>query len=421
MIRVRKFSMIFTLLTVFLVVGAMASTSLVVYSDFALVQSDVFQKSSNSLIIPTTDSAVKDSLVVSAPFNWYKFHQGEKYSLSEILRTYLGKTIEFKFEDGTLKTVRVVSVEPVILQEPQTGKVFFSPTGEYIFPSLPSLDSKNYFVVSTSAMDITYRYISSNIGWKAVYNLDLDTSKLDGCVVLWNKTDMNFKDFNLTFVAGKPNVEMERKAEYSKAITLNAAPGEFTPPNQAQNMGGYKVYDFGNVKSLKKNSDISISLFSKRVKVERLNVSYNPNGNFETVNLVARIHHDFPIPQGVVSLYKKSNGVKYFIGESNVVDSPASATLDVPYGKNFDVEVKNVRTQRSLIAKNVYLYKYKVTIRNSSDKKQGVWIYEYVPDGSDVQVNGANMKRISSNEVRFYLDTDMHEEGTFSYSVQTSY
>ena len=421
MICVRKFSIIFTLLTVFLVVGAMASTSLVVYSDFALVQSDVFQKSSNSLIIPTTDSAVKDSLVVSAPFNWYKFHQGEKYSLSDILRSYLGKTIEFKFEDGTLKTVRVVSVEPVIFQEPQTGKVFFSPKGEYVFPSIPSLDSKNYFIVSTSATDIAYRYISSNIGWKVVYNLDLDTSNLDGCVVLWNKTDMNFKDFNLAFVAGKPNIEMKRKATYSKTITLNTAPGEFTPPNQAKNMEGYKVYDFGNVKSLKNNSDISISLFSKKVKVERLNVSYNPNNSFETVNLVARIQHDFPVPQGVVSLYKKSSDVKYFIGESKVVDSPASATLDVPYGRNFDVEVKNVRMQRTLIAKNVYLYKYQVTVRNSSNKKQGVWIYEYVPEGSDVQVNGANMKRISSNEVRFYLDVGSQRKGTFNYSVQTSY
>lgn len=421
MIHVRKFSIIFTLLTVFLVIGAMASTSLVVYSNFALVQSDVFKKSSNSMIIPTTNGAVKDSLVVSAPFDWYKFHQGERYSLSEILRSYLGKTIEFKFKDGTLKTIRVVSVNPVILQEPQTGKVFFSPLGEYIFPSLPSLDSKNYFVVSTSATDIVYRYISSNIGWKAVYDLDLDTSKLNGCIVLWNKTDMNFKDFNLTFVAGKPNVEMKRKAEYSKAITLNAAPGEFTPPNQDKNMEGYKVYDFGSIKSLRSNSDISIPLFSKKVKVEKLNVSYNPNSNFETVNLVARIQHDFPIPQGVVSLYKKSSGVKYFIGESSVVDSPASATLDIPYGKIFDVEVKNVRTQRSLIAKNVYLYKYQVTIRNSSNKKQGVWIYEYVPDGSDVQVNGANMKRISSNEVRFYLDVERQREGTFNYSVQTSY
>ncbi len=421
MIQVRRFSAIFALLTVFLIVNVMASTSLVVYSDFALVQSDVFQRSNNSLIIPTTDDVVKDSLVVSMPFNWYKFHQGEKYSLNEVLRFYVGKTIEFKFEDGILKSVRVLSANPMILQEPQSGKVFFSPAGECIFPSLPSLDSKNYFIVSTNATDVTYQYLSSNIGWKAVYNLDFDTSILNGHVVLWNKTDMNFKNFNLAFVAGKPNIEMERKAEYSKAITLNAAPNEFTRPEQVKNMGGYKVYEFGNVKSLKGNSDISISLFSKKVGVEKLNVSYNPSNNFETVNLVARIHHDFPIPQGVVNLYKKSNGVEYFVGESNVVDSPASATLDVPYGKNFNVEVKNVRMQRSLIAKNVYLYKYKVTIRNSSDKKQGVWIYEYVPDGSDVQVNGADMKRISSSEVRFYLDTDMHEEGTFSYSVQTSY
>ncbi len=417
----RKFSTILALLAIFLSVSVIASTSLVVYSNFALIQSNLFQRSNDFLIIPTTNDVVKDSLTISMPFNWYKFHQGEKYSLNEILKSYLGKSIEFKFEDGTLKTVRLISVEPVIFQEPQSGKVFFSPAGEYIFPSLPPLDSKNYFVVSTNATDITYQYLTSNVGWKAVYDLDLDTSRLNGHIVLWNKTDMSFKNFNLAFVAGKPNIEMKRKAEYSKTIALNAAPDVFTPLNQAENMSGYKVYDFGSVKSLKSNSNTSISLFSKKVEIEKLNVSYDPNSNFEEVNLVAKIQHDFPVPQGVVSLYEKSNGVKYFIGESNIVSSPASATLEVSYGKNFDVEAKNVRIQRSLIAKNVYLYKYQVTIRNLSNKKQGVWIYEYVPDGSYVQVSGANMERISSHEVRFHFNAKARWEGTFNYSVQTSY
>lgn len=422
MICVRRIAMIFVLLILTLTMGALATTSLVVYSNFALIQSNVFQRSGDLIIIPTTNGAVEDSLVVSQPLNWYTFHRAEKYSFNKILKNYVGKTLQFKFQDGTFKDVRVISYDPAILRDVQTGQVYFSPAGEYIFPSISSIDSKNYFMVSSNATELFYTYITSNVGWRGVYSLDMDSSMMTGNINLWNKTDMNFKNFHLAFVAGKPNVKVQRKEKYGKAIALSAVPNVFTPPSQSQSLRGYKVYDFGNVNSLNANSSLFISLFSKKIALKKLNVAYNPSNNFETVSLVAKIQHDFPIPQGILSLYTTSHGVKYFLGQSNIPDSPASAVLEVPYGKNFDIEAKNIEKQRVMISKRVYLYTYEVTVHNSSNKVQGVWIYEYVPSGSVVTpVGNVHFERVSSNEAHFYIDVKPHSKGVFDYSVQTSY
>ncbi len=422
MIHVRKISIIFILITTFLTAGILATTSLVVYSDFALIQSNVFQRSGDLIIIPTTNGVVENSLVVSQPLNWYTFHRAEKYSFDKILKNYLGKTLQFKFQDGTLRNVRVISYDPAILKDVQTGQVYFSPAGEYIFPSISSIDSKNYFTVSSNATELSYSYITSNIGWRGIYSLDMNSSMMIGNVNLRNRTDTTFKRFHLAFVAGKPNVVVQRKEKYGKTIALSTTPNVFTPPSQSQSLGGYKVYDFGNIHSLSANSSLFISLFSKKVELEKLNVAYNPSNNFKAVSLVAKIKHDFPIPQGVLSLYTTSHGVKYFLGQSNIPDSPASAVLEIPYGKNFDVEVKNVEKQRIMVSKRVYLYTYETTVRNSSNKIQGIWIYEYVPNDSIVTpVGNVQFERVSSNEVHFYIKVKAHSKGVFSYRVQTSY
>lgn len=424
MICVKKISMIFILFTVFLAVGIFATNSLVVYSDFAIIQSNVFQRSGDLIVIPTTNAVIENSLVVSHPLNYYTFHRAERYSFDKILKNYVGKTLQFKFKEGTLKNVRVISYDPIILKDVQTGQVYFSPDGEYLFPSISSVDSKNYFAVSTNATELSYSYITSNIGWKGIYSLDMDSSTMIGNINLWNRTDTTFRNFHLAFVAGKPNVEVQREKNYGKAIgnSLRAAPTSFTHPSQVQSLGGYKVYDFRNVDSLGANSSLFISLFSKKISLKKLNVAYNPSNDFKPVDLVAKIQHDFPIPQGVLSLYKKSQGVEYFLGQSNIPDSPASAVLEVPYGKNFDVEVKNVEMQRITISKRVELYTYETTLRNSSNEVQSVWVYEYVPAGSIVTpVGDLHFERISSNEVHFYVDVKAHSKKVFSYHVQTSY
>ncbi len=431
----KKIQMIFILFVFTLAAGSLATTSLVVYSNFALIQSNVLQRSGKLFVIPTTNDAVENSLTISEPLNWYEFHRAEKYSLDEILKNYMGKVLQFNFQNGAVRKVMVISYSPVILKDVQTGQVYFSPSGEYIFPSIPSIDSKNYFLVSpnvektkffdstkTNVKEISYSYLSSNIGWNAVYTLDVDSSQMNGNVNLWNRTDTTFKNFHLSIVAGKPNVTLQRKENFGKAIVLSAAPSVFSPPNQSQNLEGYKVYDFGNVDSLNANSSIFISLFSKKVKLEKINVAYQPSRKFEPVTLVAEIQHDFPMPQGLMSLYTKSQKVEYFLGQVNIPNSPASALLNVPYGKNFDVEAKNVEKQRSMISKDVYLYTYEVSLRNSSNKTQGVWVYEYVPTGSIVTPGeNVQVERVSSNEVHFFIKVKAHSKVDFIYRVQTSY
>lgn len=418
----RKTIFVFSAFALILAASLMASASLVVYNDFALVTSnDVIAKSANTLLLPTTDSPVPGSLVTSVKINGYTFHGAESYSLESMLENFVGSNVQFLFRDKTLKTLRVVSAKPIVLQDPQTGGVYFDPRGEFIFPMLPGIDSKNYFVASTSATGMTYSYLSSNIGWKGVYTLDLGDSVMNGNVTLWNRTKTNFRNFDLAFVAGNPNISQSRSnSAYEKTAVMMAA-ADFSQPGS---VGGYKVYRYGAVDRLDADSTAFIPLFYKKVKIEKLNVAYNPSSNFQNAVQVAKMTHDFPIPQGTVSVYTTSNGVKYFLGQSSITDSASMSELDIPYGDSFDLEARQVEQSRVLISKDVYRYTYEVTASNSSKDAQGLWIYEQVAPGSVVTVPGGQSvryERISSAEIHFYVDLKPNSKDVFTYSVQRSY
>ena len=414
----RKLVFLFLMLTMGTIFWA--SETLVVYSDFALIQSDLFQKSNGLLILPSTNFAIADSLVTSASMNWYRYHRAESYSLNTFLNFYVGKIVKFKFQDGSVKNLKLVSTNPDILQDPQSGMVYYSPSGEYIFPSLVQIDSRNYFILSTPATRISYNYLSTNIGWKAIYNLKIDSSILEGNVMLWNKTDTTFKNFHLFMVAGKQLKNFRESVNYPKALTLSSK-SVSTIPN-VESTQGYKVYDFGMVKDLNANSNVFLSLFSKKVQLEKLNVSYEPPNTFKKAMQVVRIKHDFPMPRGIVNLYTVRNGAPCYLGQSPIPDSPASSVLEITYGENFDLEVKNVKMFHTMISKDTFVDGYKVYVKNSSDKDQGVWIYKYIPQSSSyITSNDLKIERISANEIRFYVMVKAHSEEKFEYNVQASY
>jgi hypothetical protein len=396
-----------------------AGETLIAYSNFAVIQSNVSQRSNGFLIVPTTNFAVQDSLVTSSPMNWYRYHTAESYSLQAFLDSYVGKLLIFKFQDGSIKTLKLISTKPEVLQDPYDGTIYLSPAGEYLFPSSISVDGRNYFIVSTNSTQLRYHYISTNIGWKAFYDLDMSSSILKAKILLWNKTDTSFKDFHLLMVAGKQFENFQRTENYSKTLALSSA-----PPSEGQFFGsyqGYKIHDFGNVKSLKSHSKLFLSLFSKKINFERINVSYNPSDNFSKALQAVKIKHDFPIPTGTMSLYDEYEGAACYLGQFNVPDSPASSTIEIPYGENFDLEVKAVKTYHSMISKNTFVDSYKVEVANRSDKTQGVWIYKYVPQSSNITSNDLNIERVSASKIRFYVEVKAHSEGNFEYTLQASY
>ncbi|WP_036221368.1 hypothetical protein [Mesoaciditoga lauensis] len=409
---------VFSLVLILMSTVLLANGELIVYSNFAVVQSNISQRNNGLLILPTTNSAVQDSLVTSSPVNWYRYHKGERYSLDTFLDSYVGKVLKFKFQDGTIKNLKLISTNPEILQDTQNGMVYLSPAGEYIFPSLVSLDTRNYFAVSTNATTLLYHYISTNIGWKAVYDLNISSSKINGKILLWNKTDTTFKDFHLLMVAGKQFENFQN--HYSKALA--AAPKMALEERlNVESSQGYKVYDFGQVKSLREDSTVFLSLFSKKVDVEKINVAYDPSNNFAKAVQAVKIKHDFPMPQGVMSLYSDYNGVSYYLGQSSIPDSPASSTLEVPYGENFDLEVRAVKVRHLAISKNTFIDKYEVDVKNFSDRDQGIWIYKYVPQSSQITSGNLKIERIAANRIRFYMKVKAHSEGKFEYTLQTSY
>ncbi len=414
----KSIKVLFFLLLVVSATSIMGET-LVVYSNFALISSNKVQRRDGFLIIPTTNFTIQNSLSTSLPIKSYRYHKGEACSLQAFLNAYVGKLVEFKFQDGSVKTLKLLSARPQILQNPHTGNVYFSPVGEYIFPSPILTDEKNYFVVSTNATQLSYNYISTNIGWNAFYTLSMNSSTLDAKLLLWNETDTEFKNFHLFFVAGKQFEEFRKSGIYPKSLAIRSPQ---TLENSSFNSyEGYKVYNFGTVKTLDANSKVYLSLFSKKVNVEKINVAYNPSQNFTKVSQAVRIKHEFDLPAGTISIYDEKDGISYYLGQAKVQDSPASSVLEIPYGENFNVEVKNVKVRHSIVSKESFVDYYKFYVVNHSNKEESVWIYEYVPQSSEVMSKTLNIQRISANEIRFYVKARANSEENFDYEVRASY
>jgi hypothetical protein len=401
-----------------------ATTNLLVYDQMALVSSNaVIKNGNNSFMIPTTNGAMPESLVTSSSVS-YKYHAAESYSLDYFLKRFLGTTVQFQFTDNSttiVKNVRILSSDPIIIQTIDGGKVYFSPSGQFIFPSLPQIDSQNYFLVSTNASSLSYSYLTNGIGWKAYYTLNVDNGSMNGEIELWNKTDTTFKDFNLAFLSGIPFTSNTSQPQMAKTFAAAYAPSPSMP--QVQSVEGYKIYNYGKVDELDSNNAIFLPLFSKNVKLVKLNIVYNPSQNLTNAVQVAKIDHDFAIPAGMVSLYTTKDGMTYFLGQTNITDTASMVSLDLQYGQNFDLSAKQVETQRTMVTKDLYGYTYQITAVNSSSNNQSLWIYISIPPDAIVTSTPTNIQfeRPSTMQIRFRVDLKPNSEEVFTYGLQTSY
>ncbi len=402
-----------------------AFTNLVVYDQMALVFSNVVLKSGDKLIIPTTNGAVAESLFTS-PTVPYEYHAAESYTLNYLLKRFLGTTVQFEFttpSTNILKNVRILSYDPIIIQTVNDGKVYLNPTGQFIFPSLPNVDSQNYFSLLTDATSISYSYMTDGIGWNAYYDLNIDDGLMDGKIELWNKTDTTFRDFNLAFLSGKPFTSQQNEQRQIANKVFAAAMAAVPSSPSIENVGGYKIYNYGRVNELDQNTAIFLPLFSKKVKVENLNIVYNPSQNFTNAIQVARVSHDFAIPSGTVNLYTTKNGMTYFLGQKNVTDTASMIALDLQYGQNFDLSAKQIETQRMMVSKDLYNHLYQITIMNSSSKAENLWIYISIPSDAVITSTPTNVlfERPSADQIRFNVDLKSNSEVVFTYGLQTSY
>lgn len=403
-----------------------AFTNLLVYDQMALVFSNATIRNGNGLLmVPTTNGAMPESLVTSNVIGSYNYHTAETYTLEYFLKRFLGTTVQFNFTNSSTnvtKNVRILSDNPIIIQTVDNKKVYLSPSGQFIFPSLPQIDSQNYFLVSTASTSLSYSYMTNGIGWNAYYALNIEDGSMNGKIELWNKTDTSFKDFNLAFLSGTPftsqNVQNTQMAK-----VFASAYGPSPSVQSVQNIEGYKIYDYGQVNELDSNSALFLPLFSKKVKIEKLNIVYNPSQTFNNAVMTAKVSHDFAIPSGTVNLYTTKDGMTYFLGQTKVTDTASMISLDLQYGQNYDLSAKQVETQKTMVSKDLYNHIYQVTIVNSSSNTQGLWIYVSVPSDAVVTSTPTNVQfeRSSSTQIRFYLKMKPNSQEVFNYGLQTSY
>ncbi|MGC9212343.1 MAG: hypothetical protein ACP5F2_02660 [Athalassotoga sp.] len=403
---------------------AFSMTNIVAYNQIALISSNVTVKNGKGVfIIPATNGTMPESLVISAN-GTYEYHSAESYTLDYFLKKFLGTTVQFEFTSEStniVRNVRILSANPVIIQNVENGKIYFSPSGQFIFPSFPQIDSQNYFIVSTNASSISYSYLTNGIGWKAYYTLNLDNAIMTGKVELWNKTDTTFRNFNLSILSGNLITSNTFQPQMVRAFNAAFAPATSMP--EAQSVEGYKIYGYGKVEELDSNSAVFLPLFSKNVKVEKLNIVYNPSQNFTNAVQVAKVSHDFPVPAGTVSLYRTNDDITYFLGQTNITNTASGISLDLSYGQNFDLGARSIEIQRTMVSKDLYDHYYQVTAINSSSTPGSLWIYISIPsDATVISVpSGIKFERPSTTQIRFYLDLGPNSKEVFTYGLQTSY
>ncbi len=372
------------------------------------------------------------------------FSQNYSYDLisfHSLLKYHLGQQVLYAKDEESKerKEGTLLSENPILIQEKDQGAIYTP--HQLFFPSIPkemAVKPSLFWNIKTDAsqLDITLQYLTSQIGWKSDYTLDLgDNRKLDlgAWVTIDNRSGASFKDANITVLAGDVHmpVRVEPRA-YTKEV-LAAAPAADNITNEP--FSGYHLYAIPFLETINDKEQKQISFIDKKqipFDEYALNEQLDYFSNFgerelQFDHIVALQNSQqnrlgIPLPRGTVRAYKKDKQHKsQFIGADFINDTPKDEELKINIGKYFDIVGKE-RVSEFRVTKHQQYIAYEITLNNRSQKKETIKLKRDTPPNQgkltikDSCTAPCAKERISAFSTLYTLTLEPEESYTLSVS-----
>ncbi|WP_457605597.1 DUF4139 domain-containing protein [Nitratifractor sp.] len=278
-------------------------------------------------------------------------------SLDSLLRHSIGKEVEF-WTNGKRPTrsagTLLASQPTVIVREKGSERILaLEKPEQVIFDRLPEgmipRPSLLWEVETARAgeLRIDLRYLTTGIGWKSDYVLDLHEHTLDlvGWITVDNHSGADYRDVRLAFVAGE--LHRAEKARPLRMYKAMAAAPENAVRQEA--FSGYHLYTIPFRQTLADKEQKQIR-FLRRSEIGyhsygQAVVSSFPRAGVQKLRFVNTVrfsnskanHLGLPLPAGTVRIYREDSAKESrFVGESRIGNLPADENVTLKLGMLFD-------------------------------------------------------------------------------------
>ncbi len=311
--------------------------------------------------------------------------------MTNLLKSNLNKKVEF-FENRFSKKTKsgvLISIDPIVIKS--NDKYFIiKDSSRLIYSFFPKINNSyikwNLFAKdSTNKARLKLSYQFSGIKWSSNYIATLNKKNLNllALAKIENTTNKDFKDINLTLIAGDINKNIIQKhtlyKSSTKALAMSVAPQ--IKPNISSLDGFYK-YKFKIKEDILKGKTTYLPLLdNKKLPYKKYYIAYNSNFNnygIRKLNFTQIIEFknklNIPLPSGKVKLYKDNS----FIGEDYINNVSKNDIVKLKTAVSFDI--KGEKKIIKFISKEHYKYiKTKYLIYNKSLKGVTIKIKESLP------------------------------------------
>lgn len=292
--------------------------------------------------------------------------------------------------------------------------------------------------------DIFLRYLSTGFSWSSDYVATIVDNNLfiNGWISLKNDSDVSLKNYDLKLLAGDVNsvdnidkpqmmrMNMMAKSSVMEADTINISNKEFS---------GYHIYKIPFKVDIDKKSSKQINFLNINTddwnKYNEIDLYYGEVNNAKFNQVISFKNNKEsglgePLPAGVIRFYQKDliDNSSYFIGSSNLSDTPKDEVVKLIIGQNFDsvIDVKIIDSKFDSTYTNQKSYlKVKFDIRNNGDKKEVYKIKQNNPIVNTLKANTyiksenclnndkCSYKEISDSIIEFSLKLNPKEKYSF--------
>ena len=304
----------------------------------------------------------------------------------------------------TSQRVKVLSVNNgVVIQTGDSIEVLRDdniPT-RVVFPKVPdNLRAKPTLSVAVDSSVAGRRnaqltYLTNGINWRgdyvAVFDEKAETMSLQGWATINNQTNTDFKDAELSVVAGQIGNANNRNRNRFNNNRNNAQRRGGFEAGTAERIGDNYIYPLPGRTTLATKQTKQISFVDADAVSARKVYEFYPNGfqtNPNPQSVDSRIAFSNSkagglgeaLPAGTVRVYSKDKRDKsQFVGENQITHMAAGSDISMKIGEAFDITVQPTKVKETKVSRYVMDTEMKYEIRNAKPEPVTVYIHHNFP------------------------------------------
>jgi hypothetical protein len=370
-------------------------------------------------------------------------------SLDSMLQKSIDQNVAFytNGEDPRLSEGTLLAVNPVMIQERQSGDIYTLNTStQVIFSQIPdTMITKpslvwNVETAQAGKTNIDLKYLTKGLSWESDYVLNLHNGTLDltGWITVNNNSGVAYENAEITCLAGEVNRIVDEKVEYTMPIAAKMKASR-SPNVQQESFSGYHIYKIPFKETIANKQQKQINF------IEKEGVSYQQYGKYENsyfenygeqklsfTNTIQftnskKNNMGIPLPNGTVRMYQKdSSDQTHFIGEQHLKNIPEDENITLSIGTLFDVIGEKKITK--FTAKNHYRnVETTYQLRNQGEEPVTLKLKENIPVyGERIKLKTSckgmcSVKKLNAFVREFTIHLKAKESYSFTSEFEVNY